>query len=213
MINIYCFSGYIGLKRVSISSCIFNPSSKPFNIGFPEWTAYWWKWLISIPRFRNPAFDDTGEFGGTFQCTPDVWFLAGTFGGSADRSCTVPTGKAILYPVINYECSFADQTYVTTEQGLEKRCKTEMDQIGDLYAKLDGEEIELRNYRVKSGCFTIDIPTNNCIGAVAGTTTMASDGFWLFFDNLPRGRHELISFGSCLAGRIKIGCTYHLIIV
>ncbi|MFM9612652.1 hypothetical protein [Streptomyces niveiscabiei] len=31
----------------------------------------------------------------------DVWFLAGTFGGQADRMCEVPEGRPIAVPVVN----------------------------------------------------------------------------------------------------------------
>ena len=189
---------------------IYDINSHPYGISYEEWIRFWWKWLISIEKDKNPAFDRTGQLCATSQDSPHVWFLAGTFGGPTDRNCIIPNGKAILFPIINYECSFADAPSIRSEEELEEQCRHEIDQIGDIYASVDGMEIDVQNYRVKSRCFTIDIPPNNCLGAINGTTRIACDGYWLFIEPLPTGNHVLKSFGSCLAGKIQIGCTFRL---
>jgi len=160
----------------------------------------------------NPASDSTGQFCSESQNYSHVWFLAGTLGDSVIRRCIIPYGKAILFPIINYECSFADAPSIRTEEGLEEQCRHEIDQIGDIYASIDGMQIDVQNYRVKSRCFTVDIPHNNCLGAIKGTTRIACDGYWLFIEPPPTGNHVLKSFGSCLAGKIQIGCTFRLTI-
>jgi hypothetical protein len=176
------------------------------------WIQLWWKWLISIPKEMNPALDTTGQFCSVSQPYPNVWFLAGTFGGSVTRYCTIPYGKALFFPVINYETSFADESTLRTEKQLEDVCRSEIDDIRDIYASVDGESIDVRKYRVKSESFEVDMPPNNCLGTLTGLTKIASDGYWLFIDSLPVGNHLLTSFGSCMSGRIKIGCTYELVI-
>jgi hypothetical protein len=178
-----------------------------------DWTILWWKWFISIPVDRSPALDSTGELSGTSQYQPNVWFLAGTFGGSANRSCTIPKNKAILFPIINYQCSFADGPSFRTEDDLEERCRLEIDKIVEISAALDNKPIPTNKYRVHSKCFMVSMPPNNSLGVISGTTTMASDGYWLFIEPLPVGMHKLTSFGSCLAGRIRIGCTYDIQII
>jgi len=49
----------------------------------------------------NPVTDTTGQFCATGQ-KGAVWFLAGTFGvpSSVSRTCTVPAGQALFFPVI-----------------------------------------------------------------------------------------------------------------
>lgn len=161
---------------------------------------------------KNPAFDRPEQLCATSQNNSNVWFLAGTFGGIAHRKCTIPKGMSILFPIINYEASFADAPLLRTEEELEERCRHEIDDIGEIYVSVDGKKIDVQNYRVKSRCFTVNIPPNNCLGAIKGTTRIASDGYWLFIEPLPPGNHVLKSFGSCLAGRIQIGCTFRLTI-
>jgi hypothetical protein len=141
-----------------------------------------------------------------------VWFLAGTLQGQAERSCTIPAAKAILFPVINFEASVAEGDG-TTEEELAARAKFEMDQITDIRATISRTNTdELKQYRVKSPLFNVTLPDDNVLGLPAQTTKMISEGYWLFLRPLEPGKYDLNSFGSCLAGRIKIGVSYHLII-
>ena len=68
---------------------IFPVDSKPYGISYPDWTVKWWQWADSIPTPLNPASDKTGQNCAQSQSGP-VWFLAGTFGGKAELTCTDP---------------------------------------------------------------------------------------------------------------------------
>ena len=53
-------------------------------------------------RHRNPVTDTTGAACAAGQPRGPVWFLAGTFGGDpVTRTCRVPSGRALLFPVAN----------------------------------------------------------------------------------------------------------------
>jgi hypothetical protein len=36
---------------------IFLPNEKPFGLTYVEWSAEWWKWLLSSPSDSNPSTD------------------------------------------------------------------------------------------------------------------------------------------------------------
>lgn len=168
----------------------------------------------------NPALHSNETFCRISQNNPHVWFLAGkfggklveNFGGSQIRKCTIPHEKAILFPIINCVYSFADEPSITTESALEELCKREIDDIVHFNASLDGETFDIQRYRIRTPCFTVQLPPDNCLKELAGTTKIASDGYWLFIEALPIGSHLLESFGSCQAGKIKIECTFQLVI-
>src|SRR4051812_12486516 len=80
---------------------VLPPHSNPHGKSYGEWSAAWWQWVLSIPADRNPLTDETGEFAGEGQEGP-VWFGAGTFGDSVERSYSMPTGKALFIPVSNW---------------------------------------------------------------------------------------------------------------
>jgi hypothetical protein len=189
----------------------FSTDSKPFGRSYAEWTARWWQWVLSIAKTDNPLVDQNGENCANNQSGP-VWFLAGTLKGPADRSCTIPADKAILFPVINVEASVAEGDGKREEE-LAARVKFEMDQITDIRAMICETNLdELKQYRIQSPLFNLTLPADNVLGLPAQTTEMISEGYWLFLKPLEPGNYDLYSFGSCLAGRIKIGVSYHLTI-
>jgi hypothetical protein len=190
---------------------LFAPGSRPFGRAYAEWTASWWQSVLSLPKTYNPLVDQDGKNCANNQSGP-VWFLAGTLKGPAERSCTIPADKAILFPVINVEASAAEGDG-TTEKELAARVKFEMDQITDMRATINGTNVsELKQYRIQSPLFNVTLSDDNVLGLPAQTTKMMSEGYWLFLKPLEPGNYDLNSFGSCLAGRIKIGISYHLTI-
>jgi len=197
------------MERVN-SGMIYPNNSSPYGLSYKEWTSLWWKWLVSIPKKRNPAISGSMQFSVPSQHHPDVWFLAGTFGGSSTRDCNIPYGKAILFPIINYECSFADEPTIMTKKELQSKCTSEINDIVDIFAYLDGRRINLEKCRVRSRCFKVNIPSDNCLNAKKGWTSMVSDGYWLFLEPLERGNHVLSTFGSCLYGKIRIACNFRV---
>ena len=92
-------------------------------------TAKWWEWVMAIPPEINPLDDDTGENCDVDQQGP-VWYLVGTPGdteagdviiGSAERECTIPEGKRILFPIINTFCSeLSEADFIKELQELER---------------------------------------------------------------------------------------------
>src|SRR5436309_708111 len=101
----------------SINHGVFAIDSKPYGTPYTEWAGKWHQWLISVPQPLNPATDPTGSNCGQNQTGP-VWFLAGTTGGSAERTCTIPSGKAILFPVISGERDYASYPAAKSEPPL-----------------------------------------------------------------------------------------------
>jgi hypothetical protein len=160
-------------------SPVFSADSKPYNLRYGEWTARWWQWGYSVPKYSNPAYDDTGKNCAQGQRGP-VWFLAGTYGHPVDRVCTIPAGKAILFPILNSECSFAEFPKLKTSSQLYTCAKTIQDHVTTLYASVDGIPIpHLQEYRIISPPFNFTLPQNNILGMPANTNTQAiADGNW-----------------------------------
>jgi hypothetical protein len=201
------------MNKVSYSNGLelFAVNSRPFGRTYAEWTAKWWQWVLSITKKENPLVDEDGKNCASNQSGP-VWFLAGTLKGPAERSCVITANKAILFPVINVEASVAEGDGTTNEE-LAARTKFEMDLITDIRATISGTNVnKLKQYRIQSPPFNVTLPTDNVLGLPAQTTKMISEGYWLLLKPLELGKYDIHSFGSCLAGRIKIGVSYHLTI-
>jgi hypothetical protein len=180
---------------------IFPIDSKPYNSTYGDWSAEWWKWALSIPEENNPVTDTTGEKCAINQEGP-VWFLAGTTGGSVNRECNIPAGKAILFSPLNIECSFAEFPAMKTEQELRDCAQWPG---ASVKASIDGKNIEgIEQFEVQSPLFDVTLPESNIFGAPAGPTKAVSGGWWVLIKPLSPGNHQL-SFGGSVVDNSTTG--------
>ncbi|GAB3383422.1 hypothetical protein GCM10027432_13250 [Lysobacter fragariae] len=145
-----------------------------------EWTQRWWQWVGRFPSINDvPYRDPDGRRCAQFQeADGPVWFLAGTDGQfETARSCTIPAGKHLFVPMINW---FAAQGSCEANQVEASRFA---DHIITALVILDGRQIgDYKQMRLSSGgCFT---PS-------AGKPAGATAGYWLMLSPLPAGSHTL----------------------
>ena len=175
----------------NINPGVYSIDSRPYGISYPEWTAKWEQWLISMPQQINAATDPTGKYCSQNQNGP-VWFLAGTAGGSAERTCTVPATKAILFPIVNSECSYLDTPTAKSISDLVACAKQDPNRAINLQVTLDGRNFQqLDKYRVTSPPFNATFIPNNIFGYHAASTQVVVDGFYVLLQPLSSGKHEL----------------------
>lgn len=198
----------------------------PFKTSYEELAAASWERAFGIPAAENPVADTTGEFCDRGQ-SGKVWFLAGTFGGFVDRSCTVPAGKAILFPLLNAVvfCPLPGETVDDLRDQVNELIDVPLSEgTVELEATIDGVPIEnLFDFRAESPPFTIpaggliEEAFPECVG-----TSAVSDGFWLLIPPLSEGSHVIEfrgargAFEHSLFGPIdafSAGVTYEIEIV
>ena len=101
--------------------------STPAGQTYGHWAAAFWQWVLGVPHNNysaqskrqrvNPLKDTTGAHCAEHQIG-DVWFLAGSWVGSVNRSCTIPAGRSLFFPLINnvYVGFLTDPPAQRTEQ-------------------------------------------------------------------------------------------------
>jgi hypothetical protein len=193
---------------------VFPPNSHPYGLTYGQWSTEWWQWAVSIPSSNSPITDTTGENCDVNQ-QGKVWFLAGTTGNPINkpvmRTCTIPVGKAILFPIINGECSTAEGNG-DTEAELRACAKSQMDGVTFLQASIDGVPLKnLKMFRAVSPLYKFTAVEDNPFGIPAGTTNSVADGFWVMLPPLRPGTHT-ISFGGSI-GSFSTSVEYELEIV
>ena len=165
-----------------------------------ELSADWWQWVYSIPPGVNPVLDATGEYCVVGQ-RGDVWFLAGTFGGTVERTCIVPEGTTLFFPVAN--CALFDSpndcgqgSDSMTVEYMRAVCTDFTDAVTKLNVTLDGRPVK-NIQRVKSDVFELSVPADNIYGffgipCAAGTYSPAvGEGFYAHLNPLSPGSHTL----------------------
>ncbi|MDT7786429.1 MAG: hypothetical protein QOF58_4848 [Pseudonocardiales bacterium] len=156
--------------------------------------ARWWTWASASPEERNPVMDESGQFCAEDQ-PKDVWFFAGTFGGSAQRTCQVPAGRPLAGPAVNRHSNNTSS------------CKAFMAEVKGSVT-LDGQLVELR--RIDPVEITFVAARDNVMGLSAGKLATQACGLWAWIPPLKPGEHELrvagesADFSTSVIYRLKV---------
>lgn len=177
---------------------LFSRTEDPFGKSWEYWVERWWRWCYFDPCGTSPASDTTGKSCAKGQINSNVWFLGGTFGGRAERSCEVPNNRAIFFPIVNDIISFYTDPYLRTESELNAYASADLDHTSLLSVKVDGAEIhDLFSYRTHSSIFEIVLPAFDDKSTPTKTRAV-SDGYWIFLKPLPYGVHQIEFSGQKL---------------
>lgn len=144
-----------------------------------EWAKRWWQWAGRFPGNNDrPYVDPDGRRCAQFQGDDAVWFLAGTDGNfEALRTCSIPAGKHLFVPLINWFAVEGDCARKTDD------AKRFGDHVLTGLVILDGRPIgDFKRMRAASG---------GCFDAFPGQPAGATDGYWLMLSPLPAGSHQL----------------------
>lgn len=200
------------------SAHIFPREATPFGKSYEEWAALWWQWAISVPKDVNPMLGGPCDV----DQPDDVFFLAGTMGGASTRSCTIPVGTPIFFPILNSVCNscpeLSDEDYscetAMSDDFLHYAANYYMDN-GDraLTLEIDGVPVDgLDEYRAHSATFNADAPAawddrvipacsgpireNPCGVPVGSPRASVADGHWVMLRPLPPGEHQIHFTGN-----------------
>jgi hypothetical protein len=130
--------------------------------------AEFWQWVLAQPAATNPLTDATGEFCDEGQ-RGRTWFLAGSFVGPVTRECTIPYGKKVVFPVVNFGAfSFPnDPPEQRTEEYLRSQVAGFRDAATGLRVTVDGAVLPRRELRYEeSRLFSVPMPEDNLFAAL-----------------------------------------------
>jgi hypothetical protein len=198
------------------------------DVPLPALTAQWWQWAISIPAGQNPQTDPDGSSCMIGQ-RGNVWFLGGTFaGGPAARSCAVPEGVALFFPIINEVNINApnvcgQDANNESVKDLRQMSKAFIDAVplSSVKVQVDGEEAPFR--RVQSQVFEIAPPGDNVFDAFCGGpgsvpagiySPAVDDGYYVLLPPLkPGSKPHTIHFRAEQPAQPATDVTYNLTVV
>jgi hypothetical protein len=146
----------LALLSGSISSRAQGESELLANL-----TAQWWQYAISVPASVNPLLDARGANCMVGQRDP-IWFLAGDFlvGGTVNRTCAVPAGEWLFFPIINSVQinvpNVCGQTGRLNAAQLRALAAPFIDAATNISVQIDGKNVGNR-VRIKSDVFATTI--------------------------------------------------------
>jgi hypothetical protein len=174
---------------------LFDPKDEPFGEPYEVHIKRFWKWILELPKYKNPWYDETGAICSTEQpANGPVFFLGGNGGGRSEgwnRTCTVPPDKGLFIPVMVVAVSEMDFPGKSI-QDLGKIAKKDQNSVTNLYLKIDSREYNLkllREYRRETDDFSVTFPENAIFGATKGNSKVVADGHYIITKKLPKGTH------------------------
>jgi len=172
-----------------------------------EWSRAWWQWAGSFDRDNSPVGDRTGDKCHLKQ-NGSVWFLAGTYGSHRTvRTCTIPQGRAVFFPLINYVVMPSGTGSLTCEIAT-GAARTMTDEPSSLVLEINGVRVpNLERHRQASPeCFDLAAQANS----PARVFPSAANGYYVMLAPLAPGRYVL-NFGGVLP-RLAQALTYTLVV-
>jgi hypothetical protein len=191
------------------------------SVSTGELSAEWWKWALSKPSTEFPLIGEDPDYTEE-QCNGQpvtnkagkYWFLAGTFDGSeVDRTCTIPAGKQLFFPVAN-EGYLLDPGQPAKEgrkivNGFMDSIVADPEFKSGMSVTVDGQEIKNNQVvRADSPLFTATVPDGGIVDP--GSYSMVSDGLWVTLPTLSEGEHTIHFKMSAPSVPFSQDNTYHL---
>jgi hypothetical protein len=236
--TVWCVAALVTLSPLAAAPARGNAGtgvapvkSHPHGKAYAEWAAAWWQWAVGIPADSNPITDPDGRFGLTDQSGP-VYFLAGAFGGTAERSITIPTGKALFFPILNSLWWAPDDVddataYVnglpgmdaadfTDEELVQMLAAAQMSGVTSMSLLVDGKPVDdvLDYYFETDGFRLTDTALIDTLGGeISQPNTAFAAGYWVMLNPLTPGRHTITwsaRGANPVAGRLSLDVTYHV---
>ncbi len=158
------------------------------GMSYGEWAGEWWNWALQFPSAINPVLDETGEFCGLGQDEDGpVWFLAGNFGGTTVRECTVPDDKILFFPLLNVVSPSPD--FGPDVETVIADANSDVNSFSVLELDVDGEPVtDLFAYAGQSppGGFLLRLPPgaifDEFFGLSGDRDPTVADGYWAMLE-------------------------------
>jgi hypothetical protein len=190
-------------------------------------SAEWWQWTFSIPRSVNPLLAQQGENKCMIGQRGPVWFLTGDPSGSGQtitRTCDVPEGATLFFPVINFVDINTPPTTcgkrVQNAKNLQAETQPAINSIHSVSVTLDGRNITNTVLRLIPQPFEVALPPDNLFaefGCPEGIYSPAVDGGdYVLISPLTPGDHTIHFHGesdSTFFDHVEQDVTYNLTIV
>jgi hypothetical protein len=184
-------AGCSNIKDVDVNQYVVPVEQKVADLALYEYADKWWQWTRTMSDINSPVVDRTGNKCHINQ-SGDVWFLAGGYGTSKiKRSCTIPQGKFIFFPVINIAYWPRKESKSTCEK-IKRSASLNNNNLLHINVELNGQQVKNpKNFRLQSDkCFDLLglIPEKYNAPKVFPS---ASDGYWVMLKPLPKGEYSL----------------------
>jgi hypothetical protein len=203
-----------GVSGAAQGITVLEPGITHFDKSYNQLAGDWWNWAVRFPLATNPLVED-----GVVDCTRGqkgkIWFLAGNFGGTSTRTCTIPDDKALFFPVINTIWWVPEDGDNAAEVRI--LANANINSTSALEVSIDGVVIsDPFAYRAQSqpGGFALKFGPQLADFGFGPTpdprNPAVADGYWILLAPLREGKHIIKFSSSNPPQAFELDVTYQL---
>ena len=184
------------LFLVYAQDMLYTIDSQSYGKSYNYWTQKWWEWNLLFPKSLHPNVNFTSDKCG-YGIDPNrpVVFLPQAFLDSDptfDRTCTIPSGKAVLTAIQSGDCNYG-AIDIRTENSL-RECAMAGNDGTVITVSVDGNTYPHyeEGRRATSDLFNVTvIPGNIMEYQNLGVQKAIVDGYYIFLKPLSVGEHTV----------------------
>jgi hypothetical protein len=189
----------IAIPAAAALFVVYPPGSWPNAKPYSAHAADWWRWALSLPMDRSPLYENTGVNCAQGQSGLN-WYLANTFGTTVSRDCTIPSGRTLVFPIMNAvflpnpnaPAAFRTEAYGRSQVAY-------IENATDLELEIDGVAVpNIDDYLERSSTFSVTLPNDNIFRLPAGQVSNPSvdSGYYVAIAPLLPGDHTIHFHGA-----------------
>lgn len=171
----------------------------PFGSTYQDHVKKFWTTFLEIPRADHP-FNDPSKCEGYQDESDPIFYVPPNLGEDTTRSCKTSQGKGILIPVIGVVVL---PNEVSTGQTQPDVARGDQDSVlaAQLKIRMGSDQIVLNKpqldaFRIPSGTFDANLPSDALFDAPPGLTPCEADGFYVIAGPISAGTYEINFSGN-----------------
>lgn len=182
--KIFAIAAASGFALLAQQAAVAEQLTPPKSLG-----AEWGQYFLALPSSVNPLYEGATDDRCRFGQHGPYWILGGYGPPPQTRTCTLPTGRKIFFPVVN----LLDISTGENPTELLAKITPCIDAASGLQVKLDGVDVPVgAANRITSAAFKVVLPAGNLFGAPPqALRTVVTDGYYVLLSALSEGAHTL----------------------
>ncbi len=202
---------------------VVPPTQKAFDMTYEEWTARWMQFVFALPAADSPLNDATGALCGKGQWGPVIFLFGVPQGGdSVTRSCTIPSKKGLLIPLMNFSAAVPEDGATPDDVAAVLKWAADLVDVSTLSATIDGVPVQnLAKYRFRTPVFSFTGSIPNIFSTSCGALPCyegfheqgMGEGYYIMVNPLPAGVHRLHIHAELPDWAFVEDATYNLTVV
>lgn len=201
------------LQAASVT--VLEPTAQVAGKSIAHYTGGWYNWAYNFPAADgDPVEDPDGSLAERYQAPP-VFYVAGTYGTTVERSFRIRPNTHILIPLVNsFTLNFTDPIAPSPDDVA--FVDNFIEGVDELFFEVDGHSFGKTGYLsryLQSESFIYNAQIENVYGDPLGQWPNYIKGYWMMLEPLKPGNYTIRFGGGNSSAGFGVDVTAHVTVV